>query len=414
MKKCLTFVLLIIGCKTSEVDKPSHHDDALGWDYKPGIVMVDEPFVPVKQLDDEGKAVAIDKSYLKTTPKVGEILVVPGKLMHRVKKISSSGSQYELEVEPAMVTEVLENAEMDFTASPEWSDAVSLKIEGQEMLSKGARLGVSPIEFNISLSGIDYKVLITPVKLNGKIKTCNFKFQLSKGGSTSFEVEGEASLPEQKTRIFIENGKLVELKLKNEGITGNFAVRMATAGGEPGEHNLSLPKIALTFPIPYIPTPLGVTIPNPIPMNIEVGVQFVSRIVVPDPQSSASASSTVSFTADGGFDYSGSDVQTHGNLNNSSIGGGIFDAAANFGMPIDLQFGVAFPRIAFNVISQEVAFLHVGYTTGSKLTWGPLCKSGYSKVVVEGGYKLSAFGQTLLEGKKIFKEMEKRADSGCD
>lgn len=162
-----------------------------------------------------------------------------------------------------------------------------------------------------------------------------------------------------------------------------------------------------------LPTPLG-PLPNPIPMSVDVGVQFTSKVTLPDPMSSATGTSKIAYSADGGFTYEGSDVQTHGELGQADFQSGTFDSAAGFGMPVDLQFGVAFPRISLNIAYQEVGYFYVGYLMGSSLEWGPLCKRGYSKVVVEGGYKLEAFGIGLVNERITFVEKDKRANSGCD
>ncbi len=413
MKNIFPLLVLLfsaMSCKKNDVDKP---ENSLSIEYKSGTVVVEKSREEVVVSANEStQTYKLKKSAFDHAPRAGEVILVPGEIMHKVKTVLSAGDYYEVVMEPAVLTDVIENGTIAFEIEPEWEDASSLRIEGKEMLGRGAKLSAQPIEFNMNVSGVDHKILIEPQMEGGRINSCTFRFQMSKGNSTAFEAVGTASLPRQKTHITIENGKLKEFRSDNSGLDAEFKVRMATAGGNSGEHSLSLPKMALTFPIRTIPTPVGL-VPNPIPMSIEVGVQFVSQMTLQDPMSSATAESSVSYSANGGFEYNGAGVSSSGDLSQSDIRDGKFDSAAGIGMPVDLQFGIAFPRISFNIMSQEVAFVHVGYTTGSRLKWGPLCKSGYSKVVVEGGYKLAALGQTIVEGKKTFKEMEKRAGD-CD
>ena len=413
MKKIAFLLLFVWSCKTSEVEKPGYIDENLGIEYKSGVVMVEEPFAEVEEVSEN--RFLIRKSYFPNAPKVGEIVVVPGKIMHKVKSVSSNGDRFEMVLEPAKVNEVIQNAHFDYTFSPEWSNAISLRVDGQELLAKGQRIGNDTLKFKFSASGIDYEMGISPEKGGqGKIKTCRFIFKASKGGSTSMVAEGHATLPDQRVLIYMEDGKLKNFKLENEGMTGNVELKMATAGDKPGEHNFSLPKLALSIPLlPMLPTPLG-PLPNPIPMSVDVGVQFTSKVTLPDPMSSATGTSKIAYSADGGFTYEGSDVQTHGELGQADFQSGTFDSAAGFGMPVDLQFGVAFPRISLNIAYQEVGYFYVGYLMGSSLEWGPLCKRGYSKVVVEGGYKLEAFGIGLVNERITFVEKDKRANSGCD
>ncbi len=413
--KKLLFLLVLIwvsgACKKEEIDK---REDGLSLEYKPGVIRVEGAWEEVIVTADESTQIyTLNKSAFNQQPRVGEVILVPGEIMHKVKAIRPAGDYYEVEMKPAALTDVIENGTIAFEIQPEWSDASSLRIEGKEMLTKGARLSIAPIEFNMHVSGVDHKILIEPRVKDGRIDSCAFRFQMSKGNSTAFEAVGTASLPRQKILIYIEEGKLKEFKSESSGMNATFQVHMATAGGNSGEHSLSLPKMALTFPIRAIPTPAGL-VPNPIPMSVEVGVQFVSQMTLPDAMSSASAESSVSFSALGGFEYKSGGVVPAGDLSKNEIKDGKFDSAAGFGQPVDLQFGVAFPRVSFNIMSQEVAYVHVGYTTGSRLQWGPLCKSGYSKVVVEGGYALSALGQTISSGKTTFKEVVKRAGDNCD
>jgi hypothetical protein len=413
MKKIAFFLLFIWSCKTSEVEKPGYVDERLGIEYKSGVVMVEEPFAEVEEVSEN--KFLLRKSYFEASPKVGEIVVVPGKIMHKVRSISTVGDRYEMVLEPAKLNEVMENVQLDYTFSPEWTNAISLKVDGKELLAKGQRIGNDTLKFKFTVSGIDYEMGISPEKgSQGKIKTCRFIFGASKGGSTSMVAEGYVSLPEQKFLIYMENGKLKNFKLENEGMTGDVELKMVTAGGDPGAFSLKLPKLAITIPVlPMLPTPLG-PVPNPIPMSIDVGVQFTSQMTLPDPMSSATGNSKMSFSADGGFTYEDSNVITQGDMNETNFKSGSFDSAAGFGMPVDLQFGLAFPRISLNIIYQEVGYVYVGYLIGSSMEWGPLCKRGYSKVILEGGYKLEALGVSLMNEKVTFVEKVKRANSGCD
>lgn len=416
MKKIIGLLLLavVLGCNKEDVNKNKPGESEVSVSYSDKALVIEKsPEEVIVGSNQTTGQYTLKKEAFQSQPKAGEVILIPGELMRKVKSVRSSGNNYVVETEDAALTEVIKNGSITFDISPEWAEASSLRIGGREVLQEGQRLSVSPIEFQITSGGIDHKIIITPKLENGKINSCSFKFEMSKGSSTAFVAEGTATLPGQQARIVIENGKLKDFNANNKSLKADFSVRMATAGGNSGEHSLKLPEMAISFPIRFIPSPAG-PIPNPIPMTVDVGVQFVSQMTIPDSRSSATAKSKVSFDANAGFEYKGSDISTDGNLNQSEITDGTFDSAAHIGMPIDLQFGLAFPRVSLKIAGQEVAFVHVGYTTGSKLKWGPLCKSGYSKVIVEGGYELKVLGQTLSASRKTFAEMEKRAGSDCD
>ena len=416
MKKIIGLLLLavVLGCNKEDINKNKPGESEVSVSYSDKALVIEKsPEEVIVGSNQTTGQYTLKKEAFQSQPKAGEVILIPGELMRKVKSVRSSGNNYVVETEDAALTEVIKNGSIAFDISPEWAEASSLRIGGREVLQEGQRLSVSPIEFQITSGGIDHKIIITPKLENGKINSCSFKFEMSKGSSTAFVAEGTATLPGQQARIVIENGKLKDFNANNKSLKADFSVRMATAGGNSGEHSLKLPEMAISFPIRFIPSPAG-PIPNPIPMTVDVGVQFVSQMTIPDSRSSATARSKVSFDANAGFEYKGSDISTDGNLNQSEITDGTFDSAAHIGMPIDLQFGLAFPRVSLKIAGQEVAFVHVGYTTGSKLKWGPLCKSGYSKVIVEGGYELKVLGQTLSASRKTFAEMEKRAGSDCD
>lgn len=413
MRKKIFFLLMILlgSCSKDEVDnKGSLSSSTI--DYSKGVLVI-EKSLKEAIVSESKEAYTIKKDAFSIVPKVGEVILVPGEWMRKVKSVRTSGSNYVIDTEDAVLTEVIKNGTIAFDVSPEWEDATSLRIAGKEMLSDGQGISLAPIEHQVSVGGVDHKIVIQPNVVNGKINSCSFKFEMSKGSSTAFVAEGTASLPSQQALIVIEDGKLKDFNANNKSLKADFSVRMATAGGSSGEHSLKLPEMAISFPIRFIPSPAG-PIPNPIPMTIDVGIQFVSQMTIPDPRSSATGKSRVSFDANAGFEFKGSEISTSGKLNNSEVTDGEFGSAANIGLPIDLQFGLAFPRVSFKIAGQELAFVHVGYSTGSRLKWGPLCKSGYSKVVVEGGYELKVLGQTLSSNNKTFVEMNKIAGDACN
>jgi hypothetical protein len=414
MKKIAILLVFIWSCKNTDVEKDRVFDENLGIEYKSGVIVVEDEFPEVEEVSES--IFLVRKSYFTSTPKVGEIVVVPGKLMHKVKGLTSKGDRFEMDLEPAKLNEVIENAHFDLKYAPQWTDAVSIKVEGQEVLGKGMRMmQEDTLKFKLNVSGIDYEIGFSPERtFDGRIRTCRFMISASRQGSTQLVAAGHATLPEQHVIIFMEDGKLKNFKLDNDGLVGEVELKMVTAGEDEVSNALALPKIALSIPfLPMLPSPIG-PIPNPIPMSVDVGVQFTTQITMPDRFGTATGSSKISYSAAGGFNYGGSDVKVNGDLKKADFLSGTFDSSAGWGMPVDLQFGVAFPRVSFNLLFQEVAYFYVGYLMGSSLDWGPLCKRGYSKVVVEGGYKLEVLGVQLTSEKISFVEKDKRVNSGCD
>ena len=336
--------------------------------------------------------------------------------MKKVTRITEKSGTYEMVMEDATLPEVIKNGTIAWEIEPEWNAVSGVLLDGVS-LSNLRTQQTDPIEFGFNSGDIEHKVRITPKASSGKINECDLKVQMTKkiGGKATavFTAEGTVKLPKQETRIEIRNGKLESFQSANGGITADIDLSLSAAGGVSGSHNIKLPDVAISIPIRFVPTPSG-PVPLPIPVSIDIGIQFVSQVTVVDAKSSATAKSSFSYNADAGFTYKGSSVESTGKFNNQEIKNGTFDSAANIGFPVDFQFGVAFPRVGLKIAGSEVAYVHTGFTTGSKLSWGPLCKSGYVKMVVEGGYELKVLGQTLAAEKKTFVEQERKTQSdGC-
>ena len=417
----LLFLTLIYSCGDDSTS-PNNNDDPIEPTYEveyndQAIFINDDDGGAVIDLDTVNQIYTFDGTRFESTPEIGEVIIVEGKYMRKVTSVSSQGGNLVVETEDAALTDVITDGTIAWDVTPEWSSVSSLKMDGETILDLEDRI-TEKIETVISRDGIDHKIIIEPQMVDGKINSCTFEFVMAKkiaGDATAaFTAKGTVKLPNQQTRISISGGELESFKANNKGIEGNLELSLSAAGSKSGSHSVELPGIALSIPILFIPTPSG-PIPLPIPVSIDVGIQFVTQITMPDVKSSATATSKLSYNADAGFQYEGTSVSSEGSLGNNKITDGSFDSGANIGIPVDVQFGVAFPRVGLNIAGQELAYVHTGFTTGSKLQWGPVCKSGYTKMVVEGGYELKVLGKTLAEKKKVFAQNERRVPTdGCE
>ncbi|MGR3809656.1 hypothetical protein [Jiulongibacter sp. NS-SX5] len=421
MKK--TFILFIsalflsiLSCNKSS--DPSPTDSGVDIEYQENALILEESSSdPVIAIDTTNQVYTFAGSSFSSEPMAGQTILVPGKHMRKVVSVSKSGDNYDIKTEDAILTDVIKEGEISWDVAPEWDQASAIVIDGQIEVPIAKLRRKGPIEVKYSSGGIDHSIKIEPQAVDGKINSCKFTFVMAKkvGGSATaaFTAEGTVKLPTQQTQIGISGGKLSTFKSDNKGITADLKLSLSAAGTKSGSHSFKLPEVALKIPIRFIPTPSG-PVPLPIPVSIDIGIQFVTQLTMPDVNSSATASSEVSLSADAGFEYKGSSVSTSGSIGKNNFKDGTFDSAAFIGSPVDIQFGVAFPRVGLNIAGQEVAYIHTGFTTGSSLEWGPLCKKGYVKMVVEGGYELKVLGQTLAKDKETFAEQRKEAaQDGC-
>jgi hypothetical protein len=136
-----------------------------------------------------------------------------------------------------------------------------------------------------------------------------------------------------------------------------------------------------------------------IPVTVNFRVQFVLSMTVQN-EASATASTTMSYNGSTGFSYSGIDIDPNHETINHLFNGTNADSGANIGNAVDLQIGIAFPKIDVEVFAVPVvpSFL-VGFAVGTSLTWGPVCKSGYTRIDIKAGADLKLFNlsRTLLD-----------------
>lgn len=401
--------LLTIGCKKNNSVEPIGQE-GYHVSYSEQTVIIEDPGALVSENEEDG-TVIVKKSAFEQEPLPGQTILISGEVMKKIKSVSSTGNEYRFETEDAALTDIIREGSIEWTVTPQWADATSLRIDGDEVMStEGFHAG--PIERSFHSGGVEHRIRIEPHTSRGELNACTFSFEMIKregGEATSrFFAKGVARLPEQHTQIGISNHKLNSFRAQMKGITVDLEIEMAAAGGYSSEHNFKIPKVALSIPLKAIPTPAGL-IPLPIPVSIDVGVHFVSQLMMSE-NASAQAKTKCSISADGGFEYKGTDVEATGNFSKADILEGTFDAAAFLGIPVDLQYGVAFPRISLNIGKQEVAYVHTAFTAGSSLYWGPVCKRGYSKTAIEGGYGLKVLGLELIQSAtKTFVESKKEA-----
>ena len=92
-----------------------------------------------------------------------------------------------------------------------------------------------------------------------------------------------------------------------------------------------------------------------------------------------------------------------------------FDAAGFINGSVDAQFGVAFPVLTMGMFdSFFVPELTPGAQAGVRLTWRPVCKTGYLQYSVNASYDFKVLGVSLSQGKtKIFNQRDDSKDNGC-
>ncbi|MEE4330584.1 MAG: hypothetical protein V2J10_06935 [Wenzhouxiangella sp.] len=359
-------------------------------------------------VDAEGEIFTFDTASLSTAEiefLAGDIMVLEGIALRRVDGVSIVGPNTVLATSQAALNEAITSGQMD------WSLSIGFEeLENAQMFMPGRDPGCSPSfdeeqqEISFECSFDDYTM---SMKLSRSGSSSTIQYQVVKGSEENnasitgtgtlshFDASGSASFDAGELGTFEQNMNDAQMDLN---------IALAAAGSGSNDLNFEVP-----FPIVRIPFTVG-----PIPMSIDIGVQFVVTMEVPlSASASATASADFRYRGDTGFTYEGATADVSATINDHSFENGVFDSASNF-VSVDAGFGIAFPRVSLNVLTSEVAWVHTGFILQSSLRFGPICKVGIAGLRVEGGYKLEIMGVELFSDQQTFAQEERRVESdGC-
>ncbi|WP_376696212.1 hypothetical protein [Wenzhouxiangella sp. EGI_FJ10305] len=334
----------------------------------------------------------------------GDIMLIDGIALRRVESVSQSGGSTVLVTSTAALNEAIVSGEM------EWNLDIGFdQVAAGEAYVPGRAADCSPggneqtVTFECTVD--DYTMSLELTR-NGT--TSSIEYKVVKGteeANASFTGTGVLSEFDSSGGATFDGGELTSFQHNTQDTQMDINITLAAAGSGSASLDHEIP-----FPIIRIPFTVG-----PIPMSIDIGVQFVVFLNVPlEAQASAQAEANFRYRGDTGFTYEGSSVEAGGTINGHDIFDGMFDSASLIGASVDAGFGIAFPRISLSVLTSEVAWVHTGFIAESHLRWGPICKIGIYKVVLEGGYQLEIMGVELLSEKKTFAEEDRREESDPD
>ena len=337
----------------------------------------------------------------------GDVLLIEGLAVVHIESVQEIGGTTIVGTSKATLADAIKNGTVAWNAGigyEQLSQATALvRTPGAaDALEANCVPSYDPGESSVTFactSG-DYTMTLKVSSLNGKAELL---YQVSQKvgdkATASFTGTGTLDNFDSTGRInFVENA-LDSWSYDTDALSMVLRIELAAAGSGDSNINYKLPVPMLRIPVPQLAI-LGV--------SIDISAQIIASLKVPAAAAaSATASANYSYTGDTGFSYDGGDIQTVATINGHDFTDGQFDSGSNF-VDVDAQFGLAFPRIGLAILNQEVAWLHTGFIIGSSLTFGPICKAGYTKLVVEGGYGIEVLGVTLVSDKATFAEREKR------
>ena len=319
----------------------------------------------------------------------GRVLLIPGVALRRIATVTTSGGVTTVTTSYAALTDAIRDANITWDAPLRYSAA---NLAGARLVVQDTTLAPSSmsatgaVEFTYSAGGNDIKATVTP---SGTTATIEVEVTRKAGTRTAARFTARTVLGEMRSlaRIDIANGRTNRFDYDAKGLGGTVDLDIAAAGAGTDE-------LAFTWPEPMIRFPVQV---GPLPVIVTIKAQVVTKLVV-NANASAVAKTQLSFAGDAGFRYDGTSLSTTASagLGNPSRGASSADAAALIGNAVDAQFGFAAPRVEVGIFGETIVpFIRPEFFVGSRLQWGPVCKSAYVKYLVQGGVDLRFLGSTL-------------------
>lgn len=353
------------------------------------------------------------------------VLLIPGKALRRVTRVQSDGADWVVDTEYASLTDAIENGRIGWDAQLSFDrvHAVALLDESgnevpltaprdRSMLGSFAarsladQSGVIPkgaIVWKFEQAPMTYEFQVEPQGEQVSIKIKAIKKQ-GKKATLAYTALGVFKNVRSTVDGTITDQKVKSLSYDQSDLEGDITLSIGAAGAGLGKIEFPFPGVMFKF----------VVMVGPVPVTIGVGAKLIGNITVP-ATASATAKSRFQYRSSSGFEYQGSDVEVKGNIGTLEFSPQPFDSASMIGIPVDAQWGVAFPRMSISIFdSLFVPYLHTGVVVGSALKWGPICKHGYVKYTSEVGYDFKIFGVSIKSDKVKIAEKEQRApEGGC-
>lgn len=358
----------------------------------------------------------------------GQVVMVAGTGIGRITDINESGGTTTIDTERANLADAIDNGVLAWDAElgyqPQWGVpddgttgdglwagagsavdrpqqprliGIDLVDDTGTVIDATLTVDAGQMQWSYSAAGLKVEIAIQPAGADSSITV-----QISKSG-LSLTATGTVSAVRSSGRAVYQGGKLTSADINPGEFQIDIDTSLAAAGSGilngGGQIDLPTPNLMFKYLIPV----------GPVPVVLGVGAQLIAQIHVP-AEGSAVFDSTFSYSSVSGFAYRGGDVTYSGDLVGLQLTPGAADPAAFIGQVVDLQFGIAYPRIQLDLFGIGlIGFIQTGMTLGTSLTWGPVCKDAYVTTSLMAGYDFSILGVSVSEGKVTLAEDRKDA-----
>ncbi len=328
-------------------------------------------------------------SAANVTLQPGRILLVPGVALRRIAAVNTTGGVSTVTTSYVSLNEAFRDADITWDAPLRFTPAVlagARILAGDEWIAPSVVQPNGAVQWQYTAGSNEITASLSAAGSNATIELTVLK---KTGGAANARFTARTVIGEMRSlaRIDIENNKTERFDYDAKGLGGTVDLDITAAGAGLDELAFDWPEAMIRFPVQV----------GPLPVIVALKVQVVTKLVV-NGNASATARTSFTYGGDAGFRYNGTTMTTTASagLGTPVLGASTGDAAAFIGNEVDAQFGFAAPKIEVGIFGETIVpFIRPEFFVGSRLQWGPVCKSAYVKYLVQGGVDLRFFGSTI-------------------
>ena len=316
----------------------------------------------------------------------GDILLLEGKALRKVRSITETGGEMRVETDFAGLHEAFRNADIDVSKKIDFTETVpekfAIEYDGKLLMPNVSKA-----------NGGEWSYELDNVTVEGSLQTETDKaviallIKYDTGDvSGAMKVTSTIENVETETAFRIEDHETKSFRFHNTGIKGSLDIEFIMAGGNSSETVWEPPMPAIIIPFSI----------GPIPVVFKMGTVYVFNL---DLGADGTASFKTSFSYDGDMGFRVEDSEFTPMLDGGVKNPGASDAegnAAGFGGTVTGQFGVGLPKISFSMFGETVVpYLIQEFYAGASYTF-PTCTRLFSRYEVNTGINMSLFGLAEL------------------
>jgi hypothetical protein len=311
--------------------------------------------------------------------KKGDIILLHGKALGKVERVTTQGSNIVVEAVHADLNELIEDGTIEWTTYCDFHPDMELEaMVGDEVFAPKTRAGKT-VKFDFEYGGYKYSISMEMNNDKGKVKIEMTK-PLGPGLAAKFAAEGEVSAFYSQNKIEFKNRELQHYGHANKNLQGDITLSATVAGS--GNAALDYKPAVILGKYAFMV--------GPIPTVITLKMQILLNAVVP-LDGSARLETRFKYNSETGFSYDGTDVKTKGRIGDYSLEDKAIDTGAS--SAIAVNFGIGFPRIEVGIFGNLVVpWIQTAFLINGDFTFNPVCRRAKASFIGGCGYNLSFLG----------------------